>query len=338
MRGEVGGVEVDDIGQHRVPPLFAVEGQQFADAAPLAERVEQVFGVVAVIEPGAGRGGVLDRRSQSRRPRRPPGCRAGRRAMSGSVGCGSSRSAGATRQIERKPRPRWWRRVERDLDRVLGQDQRDRAGREPVAAAAAEGCQRWIVHEPARRPANAVVGQESVNGPRHCKRRRSWSRAGRPFRNSPPMSAPKKLYIKTYGCQMNVYDSERMAEAMAPEGYVRTETGGGGGPGPAEHLPHPGEGRREGLFRPWPPEGAEARAAGSADRRRRLRRPGRGRRDPRPGADGRSGGRTAKLSPAARDGGGGAGRRASSTPSFPKRTSSRPSPAGPRRRAARRRS
>jgi tRNA-2-methylthio-N6-dimethylallyladenosine synthase len=34
----------------------------------------------------------------------------------------------------------------------------------------------------------------------------------------------KKLFIKTYGCQMNVYDSERMAEAMAPEGYTLTET------------------------------------------------------------------------------------------------------------------
>ena len=29
----------------------------------------------------------------------------------------------------------------------------------------------------------------------------------------------KKLHIKTYGCQMNVYDSERMAEALAPYGY-----------------------------------------------------------------------------------------------------------------------
>ena len=29
----------------------------------------------------------------------------------------------------------------------------------------------------------------------------------------------KKLYIKTWGCQMNVYDSRRMADILAPLGY-----------------------------------------------------------------------------------------------------------------------
>ncbi len=34
----------------------------------------------------------------------------------------------------------------------------------------------------------------------------------------------KKLYIKTWGCQMNVYDSRRMADVLAPLGYSAVET------------------------------------------------------------------------------------------------------------------
>jgi tRNA-2-methylthio-N6-dimethylallyladenosine synthase len=34
---------------------------------------------------------------------------------------------------------------------------------------------------------------------------------------------PRRLYIKTYGCQMNVYDSERMADVLRPLGYGLTD-------------------------------------------------------------------------------------------------------------------
>ena len=33
----------------------------------------------------------------------------------------------------------------------------------------------------------------------------------------------KRLFIKSYGCQMNVYDSERMADVLRPLGYALTE-------------------------------------------------------------------------------------------------------------------
>jgi tRNA-2-methylthio-N6-dimethylallyladenosine synthase len=39
-----------------------------------------------------------------------------------------------------------------------------------------------------------------------------------------PNSPKKRLFIKTYGCQMNVLDSERMADVLAPHGYGLTDT------------------------------------------------------------------------------------------------------------------
>jgi tRNA-2-methylthio-N6-dimethylallyladenosine synthase len=41
------------------------------------------------------------------------------------------------------------------------------------------------------------------------------------------MSRPQKLYVKSYGCQMNVYDSHRMADTLAPIGFIETATADG---------------------------------------------------------------------------------------------------------------
>ena len=38
------------------------------------------------------------------------------------------------------------------------------------------------------------------------------------------MTGSRKLYVKSFGCQMNVYNSQRMADTLAPAGYVETGT------------------------------------------------------------------------------------------------------------------
>src|SRR4030088_2847150 len=40
--------------------------------------------------------------------------------------------------------------------------------------------------------------------------------------HSGSMKPPRKLHIKSYGCQMNVYDPQRMVDTLAPEGFVET--------------------------------------------------------------------------------------------------------------------
>ena len=137
----------------------------------------------------------------------------------------------------------------------------------------------------------------------------------------------RKLYVKSYGCQMNVYDSHRMADTLAPEGYAETAT-----PDDADliilNTCHIREKAAEKVYSELGrmrvlKEDAAARGPPRDDRGRRLRRAGRGRGDHPPRAGGRSRGRPAELSPAA---GAARARRAaarrSSTPSFRSRTSS----------------
>jgi hypothetical protein len=89
--------------------------------------------------------------------------------------------------------------------------------------------------------------------------------------------ARKRLLIRTWGCQMNVYDSARMADVLAPLGYAPTET-----PEEADmvilNTCHIREKATEKVFSDLGRlrEAKQARGGGMGHRGRRLRRPGRG--------------------------------------------------------------
>lgn len=44
-----------------------------------------------------------------------------------------------------------------------------------------------------------------------------------PITDASSQGRQKKVFVKTYGCQMNVYDSQRMSDALEKEGYQPTE-------------------------------------------------------------------------------------------------------------------
>ena len=37
-------------------------------------------------------------------------------------------------------------------------------------------------------------------------------------------TSSKKIYVKSYGCQMNVYDSNRIKNLFEPKGYTETSS------------------------------------------------------------------------------------------------------------------
>ena len=128
----------------------------------------------------------------------------------------------------------------------------------------------------------------------------SLAGADRPIGATQMTDLPKTYRVKSFGCQMNVYDGERMAELLGAQGMTPGRRGRGRRPGRAQHLPYPRKSGREGLFgcRPPAPRGRQQ----ADDRAGRLRRPGRGRRGQDAFQDDRPGGRAAGLSPPARDG------------------------------------
>jgi len=67
---------------------------------------------------------------------------------------------------------------------------------------------------------------------------------------------PKKVFIKTFGCQMNEYDSDKMADVLrAAQGYEQTDDVERSRPDLVQHLLGARKGAGEGVFRPGPRAG-----------------------------------------------------------------------------------
>nr|WP_290491952.1 tRNA (N6-isopentenyl adenosine(37)-C2)-methylthiotransferase MiaB [Hyphomonas sp. UBA4508] len=60
-----------------------------------------------------------------------------------------------------------------------------------------------------------------------CELSHRFSAYSRKQKTDPEVSVTKKLFVKTYGCQMNVYDSQRMQDVLAPLGYQPVDDAAG---------------------------------------------------------------------------------------------------------------
>src|SRR5262245_58214019 len=60
-----------------------------------------------------------------------------------------------------------------------------------------------------------------ARGPGFSGRIKTLRFPGAPYRPT-RMTRPRELYVKAFGCQMNVYDSHRMADMLAAEGFAET--------------------------------------------------------------------------------------------------------------------
>ena len=195
---------------------------------------------------GCGRSATASRCSASRTCRRLP--RAGRRSSGSRSTCAGKRTVTSVERLER----RWTRRGDRahDWRRV------DHRGG-PRQRARAAGDRRVRCAEPAANEAKGERRKRKSGGPR----------------SGPSSRMAKKYLIETFGCQMNVHDSERMAGLLDQAGYEPTDRRPRRRRHRHQHLQRPRARRGEALYAP-----RRAARAGRGDRppaagrRRRLRR------------------------------------------------------------------
>ncbi len=71
------------------------------------------------------------------------------------------------------------------------------------------------------------------------------------------VSEPRRFFVRTFGCQMNEHDSERIAGLLEADGLEEAADRRGRRRRRAQHLLHPGERRQQALRHPRPPQVAE---------------------------------------------------------------------------------